>query len=313
MENTMYQERDRYKLNSSIYPVIAEDRPVLEVHGLSKNYKGFSLKDISFALPKGYIMGYVGPNGAGKTTTLKLISQTIHASAGRVLLDGKEYEEEPLLYKEKIGFVSGMAYFPILLKIKDIAEISARFYPTFQKEKFYRFVREWGLPEKKKLMEFSSGMLVKLMFAAVLSRETRLLILDEATNGLDVLFREEILHLLQKYIEDGEHSVLFATHIIDDLEQIADYIVMIEDGKILLQDSKEELLENYILVKGDEALLGREDNRGCLLGDKASAYGFSALVKAEDALRLPHGTVMEKPSISLIMSHLIDRHETLGI
>jgi len=284
---------------------------ILEVRNLSKRYKGFALENISFTLPKGYIMGYVGPNGAGKTTTIGLITQVLKASAGEVFLDGKRYEEEPLYYKEKIGYVSSVCYFPVLMKIKDIADILERFYPTFQREKFYSLVREWKLPEKKKMMEFSTGMLVKLMFASVLSRETRLLILDEATNGLDLLFREEILHLLQRYIEDGEHSVLFATHIIDDLEQIADYIVMIKEGKILLQDTKEELLENYIVVKGDEALLEEKDVKSCLLGIKRSSFGFSALIKADEAVRLPAGTVMEKASVSRIMSHLMGDREEL--
>lgn len=296
-------------IKNELRKIQAEEAPVLAVRGLMKQYKGFSLTDVTFTLPKGYIMGYVGPNGAGKTTTMKLITQTAKASAGAIFLDGKQYEEEPLLYKEKIGFVSGMSYFPMAMKIKDIGELSGRFYPTFQKEKFYSLVKEWGLPEQKKLMSFSSGMLVKLMFAAVLSRETRLLILDEATNGLDIIFREEILHLLQKYIEDGEHSVLFATHIIEDLEQIADYIVMIDEGRIILQDSKEELLENYILIRGDRRLLEAGEIQGDLLGLKRSDFGFSALVRADDAMSMPREIVMEKPSVSQIMSYLVNRKE----
>lgn len=296
---------------------MSEDRiysgevPILEVRELSKQYKGFLLDKVSFTLPKGYIMGYVGPNGAGKSTTLGLITQTRRADGGEVFLDGARYRDDPVLYKEKIGYVSSVSYFPLTMKVKDAAMILKQFYPTFSKEKFYHYVRAWNLPEKKKFSTFSTGMMVKLMFAAVLSRETRLLILDEATNGLDVLFREEILNLLQRYIEDGERSVLFATHIIDDLEQIADYIVMVEDGRVLLQDTKEGLTENYILVKGDETLLAGKDMEKYLLGTRRSAFGVSALVQTDNAAVLPTGTVMEKPTISQIMSYLMKGYDKL--
>lgn len=289
------------------------DVPVLKVQNLSKQYKGFLLDNVSFTLPKGYIMGYVGPNGAGKSTTLRIITQADKALSGEVFLDGKRYEEEPILYKEKIGYVSSISYFPPIMNVGDAALLLKQFYPTFSRDKFYHYIRAWELPEKKKFSDFSTGMMVKLMFAAVLSRETRLLILDEATNGLDVLFREEILSLLQRYIEDGEHSVLFATHILDDLEQIADYIVMIEDGRVLLQDTKEALTENFILIKGDEKLLARENTAKYLLGVKHSAYGFSALISSDNAALLPAGTIMEKPTVSQIMSYLMKTHDKLEL
>lgn len=289
------------------------EQPILEVRNLSKQYKGFLLDNVSFTLPKGYIMGYVGPNGAGKSTTLRMITQTGGRFSGEVLLDGKRYEEDPISYKEKIGYVSSVSYFSQVTNVRDAALLLKQFYPTFSRDKFFHYVKAWELPEKKKFSAFSTGMMVKLMFAAVLSRETRLLVLDEATNGLDVLFREEILGLLQQYIEDGEHSVLFATHILDDLEKIADYIVMIEDGKVLLQDTKEALTENYILVKGDGALLERRDIAGYLLGARQSAFGFSALVSSDNAALLPAGTVMEKPTVSQIMSYLMKTHDKLEL
>lgn len=278
---------------------------ILTVKNLEKHYKGFSLQDISFSLPKGYIMGYVGPNGAGKSTTMRLICQISRADKGEVLLDGMHYKEAPLLYKEKIGYVSAMPFFPVTMKIKDIAKLSKRFYPSFREEEFYRMVREWELPEKKKIMEFSSGMMVRLMFASVFARDTRLLILDEATNGLDILFREEILKILKQYIEDGEHSVLFATHMIEDLEQIADYIVLIEGGRILLQDEKENLTERYVVAKGIDEMLGNKEKAGYLKGVKQTPYGASALLEANDAVYLPAEAVLERPSVSQIMSYLL--------
>ena len=291
----------------------AEDVPVLEVRDLTKQYKGFLLDKVSFTLPKGYIMGYVGPNGAGKSTTLGLITETRRADGGEVFLDGAKYSENRILYKEKIGYVSSVSYFPPMMTVKDAAVLLKQFYPTFSKEKFYHYIKAWDLPVKKKFMKFSTGMMVKLMFAAALSRETRLLILDEATNGLDVLFREEILNLLQRYIEDGEHSVLFATHIIEDLEQIADYIVMVEGGRVLLQDTKEALTESFILVKGEDKLLKDSAVSKYLLGVKRSAFGFTALIRSDNAALLPAGTVMEKPAVSQIMSHLMKSADRLEI
>ena len=287
---------------------------MIKTTDLTKSYgKARGVTDLTLHVPEGSCFGFIGPNGAGKSTTLGLITQTRRAEEGEVLLDGKRYEEDPILYKEKIGYVSSISYFPPTMKVRDAALLLKQFYPTFSKDEFYHLIREWNLPEHKKFSTFSTGMTVKLMFAAVLARKTRLLILDEATNGLDVLFREEILTLLQHYIEDGEHSVLFATHIIDDLEQIADYIVMVEDGRVLLQDTKEALTENYILIKGEETLLAREDIARYLLGVKRSAYGFSALIPSDNAALLPAGTVMEKPTISQMMSYLMKGHDKLGV
>ena len=133
------------------------DTPMLEVRDLTKQYKGFLLDKVSFTLPKGFIMGYVGPNGAGKSTTLGLITKTHRADAGEVLLDGKRYEEDPVSYKEKIGYVSSVSYFRPTMNIKDAVLLLRQFYPTFSKEKFYHYVKAWDLPEKKKFSAFSTG------------------------------------------------------------------------------------------------------------------------------------------------------------
>ncbi|OYP37601.1 ABC transporter ATP-binding protein, partial [Lachnotalea glycerini] len=186
---------------------------LLEVKGLYKSYSGFQLHDITFSLPKGYIMGYIGQNGAGKTTTINLITQLSNADKGEVRIDGMTYAQNPISYKEMIGYVGDEFYFPKEFKLKDIRLIMTKFFSTFQVDKFNQLVEEWKLPEKKKIAEYSRGMKVKLMFASVLSRDTKLLILDEATNGLDPVVRNDVLKILQAYIEDGEKSILFSTHI----------------------------------------------------------------------------------------------------
>ncbi len=277
---------------------------LLEVKGLSKRYKGFTLEDISFSLPKGYIMGYVGQNGAGKTTTINCINQICHANGGTIYVNGHQYSEAPIEYKEVIGFIGDESYFPKELKLTDIRSISKAFYKSFREEEFDKLVARFKLPMKQKISEFSRGMKVKLMFAVALSRDTKLLILDEATNGLDPVMRAEVLQILQDYISDGERSILFSTHMLEDLEQIADYIVFIDNGKIIINETKDELLESYILIKGDQKELTPE-LRSRLLGIEKKEFGFEALMKSDEARYIPKGFVMNKPSIDKIMVHLI--------
>ena len=179
---------------------------LLNVQGLQKIYDSFQLKDISFSLPKGFIMGYIGENGAGKTTTLNLITHLCHADSGTISIDGLQYETDPKKYIEQIGFIGDQSYFPGEFRLKDIRFLLKLMYPSFQKDKFDAMAANWKLPEKTKIQDYSRGMKVKLMFASVLSRDTKLLILDEATNGLDPVMRAEIIDMLQDYIMDGERS-----------------------------------------------------------------------------------------------------------
>ncbi len=277
---------------------------LLKVQGLSKSYKNFRLKEVSFTLPKGYIMGYVGQNGAGKTTTLNLITHLSKATSGTVTIDGMTYEENPTRYKEMIGYVGDESYFPPELKLRDIRDILKDFYPTFQVEKFNQLVSKWHLPANKKIRDYSRGMKVRLMFAAAFCRKTKLLILDEATNGLDPVFRADILQLLQEYIEEGETSILFSTHMLEDLQQIADYIILIDQGEIFLNETKDELLENYILIKGDKEEIPTI-MRNKLLGITEGEYGFTALVSSEYAHLIPKNFLINQPTIDQIMVHMI--------
>lgn len=227
---------------------------VLSVKNLNKKFKDFSLKDISFELPKGYIMGYVGQNGAGKTTTLQLITHLLKADSGEVRINGISYKDDPIKYKEMIGYIGDESYFLIEFNLLQIGKIMEDFYPTFNKQRYTELVERFKLPEKKRVKDYSKGMKIRLMFATILARDTKLLILDEATNGLDPVIKDEILELLQGYIEDGEKSVLFSTHILSDLEHISDYLFFIDEGEKVLFDSKDELLEKYVLVKGEKRI-----------------------------------------------------------
>lgn len=277
---------------------------LLEVKNLSKHYKAFDLQDINFTLPKGYIMGYVGPNGSGKSTTLNLITNICKCSQGEIRIDGISCAEDAVAYKERIGYIGDEFYFPDNFRVKNIRRVLKNFYPTFSAEKFNGFLRRWNLPEKKPIKDFSRGMKVMLMFASVLSRDTKLLVLDEATNGLDPVMRTEILELLQEYVMDGERSVIFSTHILSDLEQIADYIYFIHQGRTVLYDAKDELIESYLLVKGERSEISGELEKA-LIGVIDNAYGFEALLPSEKAGLLGSGFHYEKPNIDQIVVHYI--------
>lgn len=281
---------------------------LLEVRNVSKHYKNFSLENIDFVLPKGYIMGYVGQNGAGKSTTLNLITNLCKCSEGEIYVDGITCISDAIRYKESIGYIGDEFYYPPNFTVRNIRGILKNLYPTFSVSKFDELLRGWKLSEKMKVKDFSRGMKVKLMFASVLARDTKLLVLDEATNGLDPVVRVDVLKLLQEYIADGERSVIFSTHILSDLEQIADYIFFIHDGRKVLYDAKDELLENYLLVKGERRAISTQLQKE-LIGIIDNAYGFEAILPSERADLLTSEFHFEKPTIDEIVVHYIKNME----
>lgn len=281
---------------------------LLEVRNLSKEYKTFLLDNISFTLARGYIMGYVGQNGAGKSTTLNLITNICKSSSGEIYVGGITCEEDESRYKESIGYIGDEFYFPDNFRIRDIRSVLRDFYKTFRSEKFDELTKRWKLDGKMAVKDFSRGMKVKLMFASVLARDTKLLVLDEATNGLDPVVRVEVLKLLQEYIADGERSVIFSTHILSDLEQIADYIYFIHEGKTVLYDAKDELLESHLLVKGERRAIYPELQRA-LIGIMDNAYGFEAILPSDRADLLTNEFHFEKPTIDQIVIHYIRERE----
>lgn len=281
---------------------------LLEVRNLSKHYKTFSLENINFTLPKGYIMGYVGQNGAGKSTTLNLITNICKSSAGEIYVDGMTCREDEIRYKECIGYIGDEFYFPDNFRIRDIRRVLGDFYSTFSGEKFDEMTGRWKLDKKLQLKDFSRGMKVKLMFASVLARETKLLVLDEATNGLDPVVRAEVLKLLQEYIADGESSVIFSTHILSDLEQIADFIYFIHEGKTVLYDAKDDLMESFLLVKGERRAITAGMQKS-LIGIIDNAYGFEAILPSDKAGLLTNEFHFERPAIDQIVIHYIKEKE----
>lgn len=255
---------------------------LLEVEGLTKRYPGFTLDSVSFRLETGYIMGFIGRNGAGKTTTLKSMLGLVHADAGSVRIDGTGYREDEHLAKQKLGVAfGGVDYYP-RARLSDIARVTRRFYEAWDETQYRALLQRFQLDEKKRVRELSQGMKVKFSLALALSHNAKLLLLDEPTSGLDPVSREELIELLQHIVEDGEHSILFSTHITSDLEKCADYITYIRGGRIAASTDLDSFKSEYRLVRGTRAQL-TEPLVQKFIGARKNAFGFTALAKAEDA------------------------------
>ena len=255
---------------------------LLEVEGLTKRYPGFTLDSVSFRLETGYIRGFIGRNGAGKTTTLKSMLGLVHADAGSVRIDGTEYREDEYLAKQKLGVAfGGVDYYP-RARLSDIARVTRRFYEVWDETQYRALLQRFQLDEKKRVRELSQGMKVKFSLALALSHNAKLLLLDEPTSGLDPVSREELIELLQHIVEDGEHSILFSTHITSDLEKCADYITYIRGGRIAASTDLDSFKSEYRLVRGTRAQL-TEPLVQKFIGARKNAFGFTALAKAEDA------------------------------
>ncbi|MBO4423057.1 MAG: ABC transporter ATP-binding protein [Clostridia bacterium] len=256
---------------------------LLRVEGLCKRYEGFYLDNVSFALKPGYIMGFIGRNGAGKSTTIKAILNLINNDGGKVYAFGLPFYENETECKQKIGYVSGGFDCYKKSTIKKLTSVTRRFYKEWDEQAYEGYVKRFGLDENKKISELSAGMRVKYALALALCHNARLLILDEPTSGLDPVSRDDLLDVFRQVISDGEHSILFSTHIISDLEKCADHITYIKDGKIISSTDVVSFREGYRLVSGESELL--EEKKPYIIGHKSSPFGFTALIRAEDAPR----------------------------
>ena len=218
---------------------------VLTVKGLCKSYPSFTLKEVSFALPQGTVMGFVGRNGAGKSTTLKSILGLVHPDKGQVTFMEQDVAQNEQYMKENIGVVLGGIDFYAQKKIKTITDVTRRFYPNWEEEKYRHYLSLFGLDETKRVRELSDGMRVKYLIALALSHQAKLLILDEPTSGLDPVSRDELTELFRAIVADGSRSILFSTHITSDLEKCADHITFIKDGEIFYTGAKADFLTAY--------------------------------------------------------------------
>ena len=253
----------------------------LEVNNLSKSFDNFRLHDISFTLPKGYIMGLIGPNGSGKTTTIKLILNMLKRTDGEVKILGLDNIADEQTVKKSLGVVFDSSYFSDEWKVSQVEKSVSVFYENWNTQRFSELLDKFHISPAKKVKELSKGMQMKLMLACAFSYDAKLLILDEPTSGLDPVSRDELLHILSEYIEDGEHSVLFSTHITGDLERAADYITYISYGELFFSGGKDEFVDSFRIVKGGREELS-DDLGKKALGVRDFATGFEALIKTED-------------------------------
>ncbi len=268
-----------------------------KITNLSKSYKDFKLDNVNIELPKGCIMGFIGENGAGKSTTIKLILDLIHRDNGNITVLGKDNKKELNLVKENIGVVMDECFFPENITAKDINLIMKNIYKTWDEKKFNNLLNYFTLPEKKIIKEYSRGMKMKLSIAVALSHDSKLLILDEATSGLDPIIRDEILDVFLEFIQDEEHSIFVSSHIISDLEKICDYITFIHKGKIIFSEAKDSLLESYGILKcsSDEF---KNIDKSTIKGSRKNSFGIEALVLKN---RLKGKYIIDKASIEDIM------------
>lgn len=272
-------------MNDSSLPQGTRPTLALSVTGLTKHYdSGFTLDDVTFDLPSGYIMGLVGPNGAGKSTLIKLILNMTARDAGRIEVLGLDAMADEERAKEQLGVVLDSSYFIEYMTVDAVERTSSPMYPLWDHNLFDAYLRRFGLGRNKKIKDLSRGMQMKLMLAVALSHDAKLLILDEPTSGLDVLSRDELMDILSDYVADGGHSVIFSTHITADLERCADFLAYITNGMLYYSGPKDEFEDAFRLVKGgpDELTDGLQR---AMVGIRTYATGFDALVRTQD---IPH-------------------------
>ncbi|MFC1726592.1 ABC transporter ATP-binding protein [candidate division KSB1 bacterium] len=274
----------------------------IEIQNLRKDYEDFSLKNVSFSLQEGYIMGLIGPNGAGKTTIIKLIMNLIKKNDGDIKIFGKTMDDNEVEVKSRIGFVYDTPNYYVHLNLKQIKKIIAPFYSDWDESVFSNLVEKFDLPLKKVIKKFSRGMLMKASIAIALSHHADLIIMDEPTSGLDPVFRRELLDLLYELLQNEKKSILFSTHITSDLERIADYITFILDGELVFSQPKDEVLQKYAIVKGEIKLLN-DEIKSFLKGIRTSEIGFEALTDniGEAKSKIGADIVIEKATLDDII------------
>lgn len=281
-------------------------KSVLELNKVSKNLMDFSLQEISFTLNKGTIMGFVGPNGAGKSTTIRCIMDLIHIDSGSIKLFEIDTSKELKKLKQRIGFVYDQDVYFEELSVKKNKNIISRFYEHWNDDIFHQYIHEFGVPLKKSVKHLSKGTKMKFALAIALSHHAELIIMDEPTTGLDPVFRKELLDILLKVIQDTDTSIFFSTHITTDLEQVADYITFILDGKIIFCKKTNELLEKYSLINGPKKLteLVKSANPISL---KETELAFQAFFESKEinVFKLNTELTIQKPTLEEIIYYLV--------
>ncbi|MNO12302.1 ABC transporter ATP-binding protein YtrB [compost metagenome] len=275
---------------------------VIQLKGVSKSYDRFELRDISLGIKEGYITGLIGPNGAGKTSLIKMMMGMVYPDQGDIQLFGQNHLLQQAANKDRIGYVSDENIYYEHLTVKQMKRVIAPFYSRWDENTYLKYEEKFKLPPGKKIKDLSKGMKIKFSLAVALSHDADLLIMDEPTSGLDPIFRRELLELLSEHIQDEKKSILFSTHNTTDLDRIADYIVFINDGRLVFNEMRETLTEKYLLVKGGKELLDR-DVRRWFIGIRETGVGFEGLIgnRVEGERFFKDTAICETPTLEEIM------------
>ncbi len=272
---------------------------LLEVKNVCKSFEAFELHDVSFEIEPGYIVGFIGRNGAGKTTTIKSILNLTKPDAGTVRFMGRNMCEHESDCKQQLGIVLGEFNYYSDKKLKSIAKVVSRFYSNWSYETYCNYSKLFSLDENKRVKELSAGMKVKFALALALSHDAKILILYEPTSGLDPVSRNELMDVFRSIVSDGEHSILFSTQITSDLDKVADYVIYIKQGKIIMSGDRESIINGFRLIQGssDELTPTLKD---ILIGYNENAFGFTGLIHEED-IQHAEGLRIAKADIESIM------------
>jgi len=281
----------------------------IEIKDLTKKYDGFTLDSISFNVPKGSIMGFIGQNGSGKTTTIRALLNVIKRDAGTIKLLGLDNIENEYEIKEQISAVFDELPFHEDFNAKQMNTILGSVYKEWDSKKYKEYLDRFALPEKKKIKQFSKGMKMKLQIAAALSHNAKLLIMDEATTGLDPVVRNEILDIFREYLQNEENSILMSSHITSDLEKIADCVTFIDKGRLLVSGYKDDILESHGLLKctkADYKEIAAED----IVSARITDFGAEIMVADKALCRKKYsGAIIDKTTLEEIMLFYVNRNK----
>ncbi len=269
----------------------------IEIKNLCKNYPSFTLKNVNITLPKGYIMGFVGANGAGKSTTISALLGLIKPDGGSCLIDGKDMRYMDNAEKSQVGVVLDECNFPETLNWKQVDKFMKKIYSSWDSEKFSADCRKWKLPEKTPVSKYSKGMKMKLSIAAAMCHGAKLLVMDEATSGLDPVVRNEILDILLDFVQNEENSVFISSHIISDLEKVCDYITFIKDGEVVFSREKDLLCDDYGILRCSNSDFEKID-KGRIVAYNQNSFATDALVHKS---RITGDYIIDKANIEDIM------------
>ena len=265
---------------------------ILEIKNIFKSYPSFELKNISFTIEPGKIIGFIGRNGAGKTTTLKCIYNLVKPTSGEVLYNGTSIVDIEANYKQDVAMLIGEMDYYSTKTVKALTSVTKRFYKNWDDNKYHNYLKEFGIDENKQIKALSSGMKVKYGLALALSRGAKILLLDEPTSGLDPVSRDELMDIFIDLVNDNEHAILFSTHVISDLEKCADKLIYIKKGEIIVNDDVANFEASYLHYAGDSELFAHDKDKFIFYRDRQGK--FEGIIKIENNLEIDESKIEKR-------------------